>query len=191
MSYAIFADSLPLGRLQYYMRKTISGVGEGGEPLQELVKRPPGSLRVRARLGENTRYDVVPLPADTAIVPRGEYLCERTMFKQGVGTTQETGDSTVYTENRENRTVFTNLDVPITHIAKEDIERLYHRRAWQRGRSGEGAPIALVEQALGAARLIEYGEGEKPRLTPLAYQKPVRTAASAAVRKPAGTPKTR
>ena len=180
MSYAVVQDSLPIARMQYYMRKSIAGVNERGESSEELIKRPGASLRVRATLGENVRYSSEKLMPDTADVPKGHYECERTLYRQGIGATQDLGDSTEYTENRENRTVYYSSRVPITHIVREDIERLFLRQTWQIGRSQEGTPLNLRERSSGVSRLIDYGEKLAPRLTPLKYQTPIRTAGAAA-----------
>ena len=179
MSYSIFNDSLPIPRMQLYMRKSISGIDEQGEPVETLVMRPAATLRRRSPIGDDVSWAVEALPPDTADTPRGHFDCTRVLFRQGTGATQEQGDSTIYTEQRENRTVYMNSSIPITHLAKEDIEKLFSRRAWLAGRSREAAPIALIERGFGSARVLDFGEGLKPRLVPLRYQKPLRTAAAA------------
>ena len=169
MSYEIFSDSLALPRMQFYMRKSITDVDEQGRPIQQLVKRPAPSLRVRTALGENVRWSVEKLPSDTALVPRGTYTCDRSIIKQGMGATGDQGDSSVYTETRENRTIWYHAGIPITHIVREEIERSFARRAWQIGRSSEGLPMQMIEDATGSARLVDFGEGMKPAVVPLRW----------------------
>ncbi len=191
MSYSIFSDTLPIPHMQLYMRKSISGVSESGEPTETLVMRPVQTLRTRNPIGEDISWATETLPPDTAHTPKGSYACSRTLYRQGTGATQDQGDSTIYTEQRENRTVFFNTAVPITHLVIEGIERTFSRRAWLVGRSKEAAPIALVERGQGAARLVDFGEGMEPRLVPARYRKPVRTAASAASPAPKPAPPAR
>src|SRR5437867_4286441 len=47
MSYAIFDDSLPVPHLQLYARKMIYEVSDDGRPVQNVMKRPTGSLTSR------------------------------------------------------------------------------------------------------------------------------------------------
>jgi hypothetical protein len=76
------------------------------------------------------------------------------------------GDSSIYTEVRENRTSFYVLDVPITHLVREDIESINARKSWPIGRSGDALPLTIRDRGLGSARMVDFGHNGTPRLVP-------------------------
>jgi hypothetical protein len=171
MSYAIFQDSLPIPRMQLYMRKSIGQVDDEGRPLEELLKRPPSSLKTRKPIGGDVHFAIDTLGTDTVQTVAGDFRCQMYKIRQGTAVTQELGDSTIYTEVREDRVVYMALNVPITHIVREDIDYSIHRRAWRAGRSQDSVPMLLLERSQGTARLEGMGEGLKGRVLPLARQK--------------------
>ena len=59
-------------------------------------------------------------------------------MRQGVGMNADVGDSTVRNEVRENRTLYYSREVPITGLAREDIENSILRKTWKIGRVAEG-----------------------------------------------------
>jgi len=124
--------------------------------------------------------------------PKGEFKAQKIAMHQGTGATQSVGDSTVYTEVRENRTSFYSMDVPITHLAREDIESINARKSWLIGRSGEALPLSIRDRGLGSARMVDFGHGMAPRLVPERYRHTLaeQEAAYRAASKPASKPKT-
>jgi hypothetical protein len=167
MSYSIFADTLALPHLQVYMRKTLGGIREDGTVEENLYERAEESLRSRTPVGGQVTWDWVPLGRDTAVTPKGTFDCEKRRMEQGTGQTAQGGDSTLLTEVRENRTMYFTPIVPITHLAKEEIEYFMTRRTWQIGRSKDSGAANTVDRSLGTARLLDFGsEGLVPRLVP-------------------------
>ncbi|HEV2105760.1 MAG TPA: hypothetical protein VGU27_08520 [Candidatus Eisenbacteria bacterium] len=191
MSYAIFDDSLSLQRIQMYLRKTIAYLNEDGTPHQELNKAASSTLKMREAVARPVHWSTDTLPPDTVITPMGTYRTTPVRLRQGTGGTGTVADSSVYTEVRENRTMYYTLDVPITHVAREDVESIIARRTWLVGRSEEAAPLNTRDRGLGVARLIACGHGLEARLVPVAFRRSLaeqeakaRTAASPGTPRP-------
>lgn len=159
MSYAAFQDSFPYERLQHYMRKTAAAAEEGLRPTEEVVRRSMTAARVRKWLVSTDSWKVDTLGPDTVITPIGTFNVIKVQLQRGTGATQDTRDSTIYSETREYRTEYRSAEVPITHIVREDIELTARRRAWRVGQSQEGAPFQLIERSWLTSRLVEKGEG--------------------------------
>lgn len=173
MSYAVFQDSLPVQRMQMYQRKTISGLGENGQPLQEVSRAAASALKSRTLFSRPLQWDVDTVGVDTVVTPKGTFDTKVITIKQGTGATATVGDSSIYTEVRENRTSFHSMKIPITHIVKEDIESIIARRTWMVGRSGAGTPLNIRDRGLGSARLIDYGHGKQARLLPVELRRSI------------------
>ena len=193
MSYAIFADSLALPRVQTYQLKTIAGLRPDGTPDEQIVKRPASTLKSREPLGGHVNWDVDTLGTETVTTPKGPLTCRKVKIDQGVGVTAQAGDSTFYTEVRETRHSFVSPVVPITHIAREEIDYGFTRRAWLIGRSQDSGPTRTMDRSKGAAELVDFGDGLPPRLVPESYRKPLAQprAATPASRATATTTKKR
>lgn len=200
MSYSTFQDSFPYTRLQHYMRKT-AATGEV-RPTEEIVRRSITSARVRKWLTSQDDWDVDTLGPDTVVTPLGTMPVVKVRLQRGTGKTEDTRDSTVYTESRESRIEFRTMGVPITHIAREDIEWTSRRRAWRIGQSQEGAPFQLIERSWLSSRVVEKGDsGLASMILPASRQKSLREQfpSEFAARKPVvktpgksgATPKTR
>lgn len=157
MSYATFQDSFPYTRLQHYMRKT-AAPGEL-RPTEEIVRRSITAARVRKWLTSVDGWDVDTLGPDTVVTPLGTLPVIKVRLQRGTGKTEDSRDSTIYTEVRESRIEFRSMEVPITHIAREDIEWTSRRRAWRIGQSQEGAPFQLIERSFLSSRAVEKGDG--------------------------------
>lgn len=192
MSYAAFRDSFPHARFQHYMRKTAaSGDDESVPVVEEVVKRSLTTARVRKWLSRDDDWKRDTVGRDTVITPLGTFDCVKIELQRGIGKTEDTPDSTIYTETRETRTEYRTREVPISHIAREDIEYSARRRAWRRGQSEEGAPFQTLERSWLSSRAIGKGEGDKAsRVLPAARQKSLREQfpAEFAAKKPAGRP---
>ena len=188
MSYAVFDDSLAVAHMQLYMRKTITGLNDDGTPHIELYKRAATSLKSRATVGDQIRWKVDTLGTDSVTVGKGAFLCREVRIQQGIGATTTVGDSSVYTEVRENRTTFLNDRIPITHIAREDIDYSAARKTWMIGKSGEATHLNTMDRSLGSAELVDFGQGVEARLVPPEVRRSLREKRAAAAR-PAATPK--
>jgi hypothetical protein len=192
MSYGIFSESLSIPRMQLYMRKSINEVSEQGVPVQILSRRPPASLKSRKPFDDTIAWDVDTLGRDTVMVPRGTFECAKVRTRQGKGTQADRGDSTIYTEVRDNRVAYISREVPITSLVREEIENSMQRRTWQIGRSKEAPPLHYMDRSTGEARLVDYGSGLSARLLPPAMQKDLRQREAARTppeKKPATAPR--
>ena len=174
MSYDIFGDSLAIVRMKLYMRKTVTEVNEQGEPIQQLLKQPPLSLKNRQRPSEHIAWDIDTVGVDTVNVPTGVYKAKKVRMEEGVAATSDRGDSTIRTEVRDIRHIYYAPDVPITRVVREHIENNTKRKAWPIGRSGEGTELLLISRAEGDARLLEWGHGGiEAELVPKKFRKTI------------------
>src|SRR5439155_4000922 len=93
--------------------------------------------------------------------------------RQGLAATSDIADSTLRTEVREDRLAYMPDKIPVTSLAREDIESSIERRSWKIGRSQEMV-TKVMDHARGAARLVDFGEGLKPQLVPAVYRSTIR-----------------
>ena len=166
MSYEIFGDSLATQRLQLYQRKLLSGLNEDGSPAFTINKPATGLLKTRSDPMMPAHIDVDTLGRDTVRTPMGIFNVLKVVAREGRATTQSVGDSSVYSEVRENRTSWYAMDVPITHLAREDVEDINARKSWLIGRSGDASALNINDRALGTARMIGFGHGLEARMLP-------------------------
>jgi hypothetical protein len=188
MSYDVFGDSLALPHMQLYVRKIANGIKEDGSLDQVVYKRPPTTLKMRDPLGSQFKLQVDTLGAETITVAKGVFPCTKLHFLQGRGATGARGDSTDYTELREERTTFMSPQVPITHIVREDIVQQMTRKAWKVGRSKDATPTVTLDRTVGSAELVESGSGLASRILPESMRKSIAERAAEAARKPAPRP---
>jgi hypothetical protein len=154
----------------------------------DINKPAASTLKARREVMNPVRYSLDTLGTDTVQTPKGTFKTLMVRMKQGTGATQAVGDSSIYTEVRENRTSFYTREVPITHLAREDIESINARKSWQIGRSGDATPLAIRDRGLGSARMIEFGHGLTPKLVPERLRHTI--AEQVAAEKAAAKPKT-
>jgi hypothetical protein len=173
MSYDIFNDTAAVARLQLYERAMVTMLNEDGTPRVDINKPAASILKTRREVKQPARYSLDTLGVDTIQTPKGTFKTLKILRKEGTGATQMVGDSSIYNEIRENRTSWFASEVPITHIAREDIENIAAHKAWLVGRSGDATPLTIKDRGLGTARLIDFGHGLEPRLTPMRYRKPL------------------
>ena len=188
MSYEIFGDSSATERLQMYMRKAVTMLNEDGTPRMDINKPAASTLKTRRPVKNPVRWSIDTLGVDTVQTPKGTFHATKLIMKQGTGATQTVGDSSVYTELRENRTSWYASEVPITHLAREDVESIASRKSWLVGRSGDATTLNIRDRGLGTARLIDYGHGLEARLLPARLRHSIaeqQAAERAAVAKPA------
>jgi len=189
VSYEIFSDTVATQRLLLYTRKMISMLNEDGTPKMDINKPSASTLKARREVQNPVRFSLDTLGTDTVVTPKGTFKPLKVMMKQGTGATQMVGDSSLYTEVRENRTSWYTLEVPITHLAREDIESINAHKSWLTGRSGDALPLAIRDRGLGTARLIDFGHGATARLVPerLRHTIAQQVAAEKAAAKPKST----
>jgi len=166
MSYAIFDDSLAAQHFQLYRRKNISGAVEDGKMVEDITRLASSAPTSRTFLERPAMWYVDSLEADTVQTPAGLYATKKIRIRQGTGQTTTLGDSSIYNEVRDTHVRWYSRDVPVTGIAKEEIETLIQRQSWMIGRSKEGVPLHVRERGLGTARLIACGHGLEGILIP-------------------------
>ncbi len=188
MAYDVFQDSLALKHMQLYVRKTVNEVNEDGSPREVIYKRPASTLKTREPLGGQFHLQIDTLGTETVTVAKGTFECRKLRFLQGRGATGAKGDSTDYTELREERTTFLNPEIPISHIVREDINQSFTRKAWKVGHSKEGTPTVTLDQTSGSAELVDFGHGLSARMVPEAVRRSL-AEQRAAASKPAPAPK--
>lgn len=193
MSYDIFTDSLPIPRMQYYMRKTIEGISAEGAPVEAVMRRPASTLKKRTPVLSEVDWRVDTLGVDSVLTPAGAFVCRQIRYNEGKAASVDQRDSTVRTEVRETRVAYYSSDVPVTGLARERIENLIQRRTWAIGRSAEVSKLNTMDRAVGEARLIEVGRGMKSQMLPEGRQKSLKQwdaeiAATRARAKPGGAP---
>jgi hypothetical protein len=189
VSYEIFSDTVATQRLLLYTRKMINMLNEDGTPKMDINKPSASTLKARREVQNPVRFSLDTLGTDTVVTPKGTFKPLKVLMKQGTGATQMVGDSSLYTEVRENRTSWYTLEVPITHLAREDIESINAHKSWLTGRSGDALPLAIRDRGLGTARLIDFGRGATARLVPeqLRHTIAQQVAAEKAAAKPKST----
>ncbi len=179
MSFEIFKDPEALRNLQVYQRKMISGVDQDGLPVVQLMKRPPESLkmRVRKRGAEHAYFDT--LGTDTVMVPAGSFDVRMMRIRQAVSSSGDTGDSSKIETVSETRLAALSDRIPVTGLAREDIEYLYKSKTWLIGRSNDDS-LLTMEHSVGRANLVEMGEGYKSHLLKPEWQRDLLPAKSPA-----------
>jgi hypothetical protein len=187
MSYSIFRDSEAHKHVQEYARKLVTEMDLEGRPIQQVRRTSSNAVRSRPA-PEGITWQRDTLGTDTVMVPRGTFVCQKVRLRRGVRATVDVGDSTVLNETEEQRTMYKTLDIPITSIVKEDIEKWIRRKAWRAGES-ESALLLTLEHSKGAARLIDHGEDLTPLMVPEQFRKsirktPARSATPASKKKP-------
>src|SRR5215470_9287286 len=170
VSYAVFEDSLATAKAQYYVRKTIEGITEDGQPDEQLYLRAPSSLKTRSSPNDDVFRTVDSLGRDTVTVTKGHFACRKVGTTYYVKASATKGDSSFVDEITEKRTTYLNDEVPITLMARQDIDMSTTRKTWFIGQSAS-AVAKTLDHGKGTADLIGWGHGEVARLHPKDRQK--------------------
>src|SRR5262249_13650043 len=139
---------------------------EDGSPKIDINKPAASTLKARREVMNAVRCSLDRLGVESVQTRKGDFKAQKIVMHEGTGATQAVGDSTTYTEVRENRTSWYAMEVPITHLAREDVESINGRKSWLIGRSGDASSLAIRDRGLGSARLIDFGHGMSARLVP-------------------------
>ncbi len=167
MSYGIYDDSLATSHLQEYMRKTVLGYDEEKGGLIEVLVAPrPGSLTFRSTPSKPHAVVWDTLGPDTVQTPAGLLHAHKLVRHQTWGNNGGIGDSTVYKELHEDRTMWICGDVPLTRLARDETENSETRRAWLIGRSRDVPASQPIAKTVVVARLVGYGHGLQSRVLP-------------------------
>ena len=129
--------------------------------------------------------DVDTVGADTVITPLGLFHCVKVSFRQGKNNSHDFGDSTQYDEAWDKRMKYLSRQIPITSLARQEMDVSYQRRKWQIGRSENAPPLQYLDHSIAEARVVGFGSGMKSRILPESMQKslPRKAAVAAPTRK--------
>ncbi len=167
MSYAIFDDSLAVPHLQLYQRKMIGGILSDGSVQEQIFRQGNESVKRPAPSAGALHLKVDSVGVDTVKTPKGDFICQIVRTEQGVSSTAQSSDSSEYSENREVHIYHRNLKVPLTSLAREEMDISHWRRAWLIGRSQDSGPLRLIDRSLGQVELLDFGfSGLTARLVP-------------------------
>ncbi len=192
MSRAIFEDSLPARHVQLYQRKRVQETDDDGNPLEQVTRRGSSALKSRTPPDIGLHQKIDTLGVDTVQTAKGVYRCTRVRVEEAVNSTAQSADSSQYTEVREVRTKYFDHQIPVTGIAREDIDYGMWRRTWLVGRSKESTPLRVMDTSKGRIQVVDCGSGGvKPMLVrerfthPLAEQRALAARAAKAGAGPA------
>lgn len=170
MSHDIFKDDMPNLRSKYYMRKNLDNSGPDGSVGEQLVRRPGSTLKKRDAYLDLPSVKLDTMGTDTVSVLGRTLTCRKVQWFEGKAATIEQRDSAITTELRETRMTYISPEIPVTRLAREQLERSIRRKTWAIGRSQEGSSWFTMDRATGSATLIGYGKDGKSRLLPEARQ---------------------
>lgn len=159
MSYAILDDSLAVPHVLLYQRKRISEVDEYGKPLQQTMRRGEAAVKSRTPPNPGLTRLVETLGTDTLKTAMGDFVCLKVRTQAGVSSTAQSADSSQYTEVRDVRVAYKTPAVPVTGIAREELEYSIKRRTWLTGRSQESTVLRTMDRSKGVLELVGFGTG--------------------------------
>jgi hypothetical protein len=165
MSYAAFGDSMPFLDMQYYTRKNITESDADGKPIEVVARRPPATLKFRDLSQKGLAVHIDTLGVDTVVVPKGRFACQHVRILQNLGVETERRDSSAYSENKDQRDSYVTREIPLTGIAREDIEFTETVKVWMVGRSRD-VPANTFNHSVGQAVLVDFGEAYQPQMVP-------------------------
>ena len=172
VSYAIFDDSLAVPHILLYQRKRITELDPQGVPVEQILRRGSGALKSRTPPGAGLARKVDSLGTETVKSPRGDLFCYKVRTEQAASSTGQSADSMQYTENRVVRVGYRTRQVPVTGIAREELDFGIWRRTWLSGRSQETAPLRVLDRSTGTVELVDFGTaGLKANFVPERFRR--------------------
>ena len=200
ISFAALGDTMAVRHPIWFTRKMIEGVDKDGELDESIVRRQAGELKLRAVNWEQEHRDTWiyrdTLGIDTTTVPAGAFKGLKLRVLRPWSETVDKGDSSIYYERRETRTLYYADEIPLTGFVRMDIDDVQKGRTWPIGQSGQ-KDLNILERAQGSAVLIGYGSsGVTPLLVPesrrhsvdrgLTHERPPTRATHPPGKRPAG-----
>lgn len=172
VSYAALRDTAALRHAAWFERKTIRGMGDDGRPEELIPQRTANEFRApqasrghrpAEQEGTNDRsFDT--LSVDTCRIPAGSFRGPRVREVNHLVQEVMRGDSTIHYERQEVRLRKLDSRIPITRVAREDIQDVQQNKVWLTGESGQST-TRVLEEALGLTLLTGYGDhGVAPRV---------------------------
>lgn len=159
MSYGILDDSLATTHVLLYQRKRVAETDEFGKPVQQTMRRGEAAVKSRTPVDPGLTRKVETLGTDTLKTALGDFVCLKVRTQTGVGSTAQSADSTQYTEVRDIRVACRTTAVPVTGVAREELEYSIMRRTWLTGRSQESSPMRTMDRSKGTMELLGFGTG--------------------------------
>ena len=196
LPYSMFGDSMATKHVTWFLRKSISGLGPDGTPQQVIHRRDEGELTLRA--GAKPQTEPVEMSRDTlgrdsTSVPAGRYPdCTKIRSLNRIVEQVTKGDSSIYYERNEERMLYMTRQVPITSLARDDVDDHQLGRSWRLGESQKAGELKTLERARGSLVLVETGTGGlTPELVPEKYRRPLREQEAAQKAAPKPKPATK
>jgi hypothetical protein len=193
MSYAILDDSLAVRHVLIYQRKRVAELDAEGKPVQQTMRRGDSAVKSRTPPDPGLTLKVDTLGTETLKTALGDFACLKVRTEQGVSSTAQSADSSQYTEIRDVRVAFRNAGVPVTGVAREELDYSIMRRTWLTGRSQESTPMRTMDRSRGTLELVAFGTGGlEAKYVPQEFRRPLaeQRARPAASKPKAPRPKT-
>lgn len=175
VSYAAFGDTMTKGHLGWFLRKSINALDSKGNPQYSLSTREENELRLR-RVNweeEESKVHFDTLGTEKVTVPVGAFEARKIVRRRGRAITVDQGDSSVYYEQKVMETNYRTREIPITSLAKMDIDDLQRGKTWLIGKYTNDS-LNVLERAQGTTTLVEMGRGNlHPKLVPVKYRRPI------------------
>ena len=114
----------------------------------------------------DTQLALVAQGVDTVQTPAGLFHARKVVQHQSWGNNGGIGDSTVYKELHEDRTMWISDGIPMTRIARDQTDNSETRRALLFVRSSDFPSSQPIAKTTVVARLLEYGHGLHSRILP-------------------------
>ena len=172
MSYSILDDSLATPHVLLYQRKRIADFDEQGNPLQQTMRRGESAVKSRTPPEPPLGRLVDTLGTDTVKTAVGNFACVKVRTQQGVSSTAQSADSSQYTEIRDIRVAHRTPRVPVTGVAREDLDYSIMRRTWLTGRSQETTALNTMDRSKGTLELLGFGAGGlEPKFVPKEFRR--------------------
>ncbi len=170
VSYAAFGDTMSDNHILWFMRKTIDGFKDVETQTPDISLYTRSKSEVQLRRAQWAKDENAPrtdsLGADTVSVPAGNYDTFQVRKHYGLAQTAEQGDSTIYYERMLDRTFHLSHKIPVTNLARVDIDDTQRGKTWLAGKFERGA-LNVLERAQGKTELIAFGTtGVTPLLVP-------------------------
>jgi len=173
ISYSIYDTTLGSAPNTHFQRKTIMEFDQLGNPIQTVLKRQTKAIKDRTKSRGGLTVITDTLGTESITTPAGTFKCLKVREEQGVRQTQELGDSTITVTNREVRITYHTPQVPITGIARTEIENSTERKAWAVGRSEDTASV-LTKRTNAVNVVTGFGSGRTASVIPEGYRKSIK-----------------
>jgi hypothetical protein len=175
VSYAAFGDTMTNNHLGWFLRQSINGIDDAGNPDLTLATREENELKLR-----KVNWDQEPSQAaldtlgnETVTVPVGTYKTLKVSRTRAHGGTTDLPDSTIYYEQRIQEVYYRSREVPITSLVKMDMDDLQRGKSWAVGNFTRDS-LKILERAQGSTTLVAMGRGDLlPKLVPPSLRKPI------------------